>query len=105
MNEVATKSTELVTLALNANSTAEAYVEMPVSVGNKQYWLKIENDSEKAWLNGGLGETISGSADLQVCLPREASAVGYYIGGRGAAVLSCDMNDGTPQVTLSCSGG
>lgn len=103
MDYVATKSTELLTLTLTTNATSEVFLQMPVTIGNKQYWLRLSNDSEKAWLEGGLGNTPVEETELQVYLPREASATGHYIGGYGAACLKCYISSGVPQIQLMSS--
>jgi len=104
MDHVAAKSTELLTLTLAANATSEAFLQMPVSIGNKQYWLRLFNNSEKAWLEGGLGNIPIEGAELRVYLPKEASATGYYIGGYGAVHLKCYSNASVPQIVFINSG-
>ena len=41
LDHVAGKSTELVTLTLATNATAESFLQMPTSIGNRQYWLGL----------------------------------------------------------------
>jgi hypothetical protein len=106
MTYVVAKNTELLTLASTTNATAEAYLQMPLAIGNKQYWLQLRNDSRNAWLAGGLGNTPLEETELRIYLPKEASATGYYIGGYGAACLKCYVNAGVLQIQLtsSCEG-
>lgn len=104
MDYVSAKCTELLTLASATNATSEAFLPMPVSIGNKQYWLKLHNDSEKTWLEGGLGSTPVEGTELRVYLPKEASATGYYIGGYGTARLRCYSNVSVPHVMFTNSG-
>jgi len=98
---VAAKSTELLTLTLASNATAETFFQMPAAIGNKQYWLLLRNDSAKTWLEGGLGNIIIEGTELRVYLPREASATGYYIGGYGVAYLKCYVSAEVPQIQLA----
>ena len=104
MDHVAAKSTELLTLTLATNATSEAFLPMPVSIGNKQYWLRLCNNSEKTWLEGGLGNVPMEGTELRVYLPKEASATGYYIGGYGAVHLRCYSNASVPQILFINSG-
>jgi len=104
MNYVATKGTELLTLTLTTNATAEAFLQMPASVGNKQYWLQLRNDSSRAWLEGGFGNLPMEETELRVYLPKEVSATGCYISGYGAASLKCFLDAGVPQILLASSG-
>jgi hypothetical protein len=103
MNYVAAKNTELLTLASTTNAATEAYLQMPTTIGDKQYWLQLRNDSKEAWLEGGLGNTPVEETELRIYLPKEASATGYYIGGYGAARLKCYVNAGVLQIQLSSS--
>jgi len=104
MDYVVAKSTELLTLTLTINATSEAFLSMPTSVGNKQYWLQFRNHSAKAWLEGGFGDVLVEGTELHVSLPKEASATGYYIGGYGAIHLKCYLNESVPQILLTRSG-
>jgi len=104
MDHVAAKSTELLTLTLATNATSEAFLPMPVSIGNKQYWLRLCNNSDKTWLEGGLGNIPIEGTELRVYLPKEAYARGYYIGGYGAVYLKCYLNASVPQILFINSG-
>lgn len=101
IDHVVAKSTELLTLTLATNATSEAFLPMPASIGNKQYWLRLCNNSEKTWLEGGLGNAPIEGTELRVCLPKEASATGYYIGGYGPVHLKCYSNASVPQILFT----
>jgi len=103
MEYVTAKSTELIALALDTNATAETYLQMPATLGYKQYWLQLRNDSAKTWLEGGFGDTTTEGTELRVYLPEEASASGYYMGGHGAACLKCYLEAGVPRIQLENS--
>lgn len=103
MDNVAAKSTELLTLTLATNASVEAYLQMPTLVGNRQYWLQIRNDSAKAWLEGGFGDTIMEGTDLRIYLPEEAVASGHYIGGYGAVHLKCYSEASALRILLESS--
>ena len=103
MNVVAARSTEVLTLTLATNCTAEIFVQTPATIGSKRYWLRLENDSENAWLEGGLGDTPLEGVDLRVCLPGKASAEGYYVSEYGAARLTCSLDGSFPRVKLASS--
>jgi hypothetical protein len=101
MDLLAAKSTELLTLAQTTNATAETFIQMPTTIGNKQYWLQLCNDSSKAWVEGGFGNNPQEETELRVYLPKEVSASGYYTAGYGAAHLLCHVNNGVAQVRLT----
>lgn len=103
MDNVAAKSTELLTLTLAINSTVEAFLQMPTAIGNKHYWLQLRNDSARAWLEGGLGSVPTEGMELRTYIPKEAFATGYYVGGYGAAHLKCCLNARVPHIQLASS--
>jgi hypothetical protein len=103
MDYVAAKGTELLTLALTTNATAETFVQMPTTIGDKQYWLQLKNNSAEAWLEGGFGNTPTEATDLKVYLPQRTSAGGYYLAGYGAAYLECHARNSMLQLNLTSS--
>ena len=102
MDNMAAKSTELLTLTLATNASAETFIQMPTAIGEKQYWLQLRNDSERAWLEGGFGNAPI-AAEMRVYLPKEATVDGVYIAGYGAARLKCENHAGFLQITLASS--
>ncbi len=103
MDQVAAKSTELITLTLVTNATAEDFIQMPSAIGNKQYWLQLRNDSANVWIEGGFGSTVLEGVDLRVYLPQEASATGFFVGGYGAAHIECNAIAGALHIQLGSS--
>jgi hypothetical protein len=104
MDQIAAKSTELITLTLTTNASSKVYMQMPIAVGNKQYWLQLYNDSASAWIEGGFGDMPITGTELQVYLPKEISATGYYVGGYGVACLACGFDAGALRIELKSSG-
>ncbi|MEM1563266.1 MAG: hypothetical protein QW161_01150 [Candidatus Bathyarchaeia archaeon] len=102
---VAAKATELISLAKAANTTAEAFIQAPAAIGDRQYWLMLKNDSLRVWVEGGLGNTPKEEAGVRVYLPSMALAYGYYVSGYGAILLKCSVNQEAkiPEVQLSGS--
>jgi hypothetical protein len=103
MDHLAAESTDLLTLVLVTNTTIETFLQMPTLIGEKQYWLRLRNDSSNAWLEGGFGNQPIEGAALRVYLPQEVFATGSYIGGYGAARLECEINAGCPRIQLTSS--
>lgn len=103
MNNVAAKCTELSTITLTTGAMTEVYIEMPTTIGDKQYWLQLRNDSAKTWLDGGLGNIPMNEADMQIYLPKEANASGYYIASYGSVCLKCHLDNGVLQIQLASS--
>jgi len=104
MDYVAAETTKLVTLTITTNATTQSYLQMPTTIGDKQYWLQFRNDSEKAWLEGSFGNLPIEGAELHIYLPKGVWATGYYFGGYGAAKLECHSEAGVLRIQLKSSG-
>lgn len=105
LSQVAAKGSELTTLAASTNSTAKTSVQLPASIGTKQYWIRARNDSSDVWMEGALGRTTEEEALNRVYLPRGISAIGYVLSGYGSAILEAYMNGSIPQLNLYSQGG
>jgi len=103
MDHMAFKSTELLTITLATNASVEDYVQMPTTIGSKQYWLLLRNDSARAWLEGGFGDIVASGADLKVYIPAEGAATGLFVGGHGAAHIRCYVANSVLHLQLTDS--
>jgi hypothetical protein len=103
MDYVATESTKLLTLTLTTNATATVFLQMSTTIGERQYWLELHNDSAKAWLEGGFGNSPVKGMDLRVYLPNGVLATGYYLSGYGAAQLKCQFEADVLCIQLASS--
>jgi hypothetical protein len=101
MELLAAKATELLTLAQTTNATAEIFIQLPSTIGNKQYWLQLGNDSAKAWVDGGFGKTPQYETELRVYMLNGFLASGCYLAGYGTARLKCHFENGVACVILS----
>jgi hypothetical protein len=101
MNGIAAKCTELLTLTSVTNASVEAFVQMPTSIGSKQYWIQLNNDTAQAWLIGALGDISLEQAELQMYLPKEACATGQYVAGHGAIHLECQLINAVPNIQIT----
>lgn len=92
LTSVASKSYELATLTTATNSTSQAILQLPSSLGNKQYWIKLRSESSKTWVEGSLGSIHEETMTNRVYLPKAFSADGDYSSGYGPAILECYLN-------------
>ena len=97
---VATESLELISHAAAENLTSTLHLDVPQQIGNQRYWIKMANDSAKAWVEAGFGTTVLSSEQLAY-IPSEAAASGNYISGSGAAILECFSDSSGVQLNLS----
>jgi len=91
-NSVATTSFELVSSVKTNNLTANVMLNIPASVGNQRYWLRLENDSFRSWVDIGFG-TNPQSSQQRTYVPSMVFATGTYVSGAGTPALRCYMND------------
>jgi len=97
---VAARATELLTLVSTSNCTIQAYAELPASIGNMQYWLRLKNSSSQAWTEGGFGSIPYSEPYVKAYLPRNASASGFYAAGHGALMLVSSVEDGAVNIHI-----
>lgn len=105
LNGVATKADEIQTLVTSTNSSLTVFLNLPATIGDQQYWMRVRNDSSSAWVEGSLGQIFEGNAELRVFISSKASTSGYYISAHGQASLRGYMNGSTPQLNLASVGG
>jgi len=98
---VAAKGCELVALTSTTNSTSRATMQLPSSIGSKSYWVRLESESAKAWVEGALGEIHEGSVVDRVYLPKAISVSGNYSSSYGPGVLESYMDISTVNLRLS----
>jgi type II secretory pathway pseudopilin PulG len=105
LNQVVAEASELMTIVATTNSSTKVFVQMPSTIGYKQYWLQARNDSSSSWIEGSFGDKIAETSLYRLYLPRGTSASGHFIGGYGPAILESHMNRSTVQINLDYLGG
>ena len=100
LNHVAAEGYELIALTTVTNSTSEATLQLPSTIGNKRYWIRLCNESSKAWVEGALGEIHKNNMQNRVYLPKTVSAFGNYSSSHGPASLECKMTGSTISLHL-----
>jgi len=105
LNQVTTKANELITVTASTNSSSRVFVQLPATIGYRQYWLRARNDSSAAWIEGALGEIVESTPPNRLFLPKGTSASGIFVGGHGAAILESYMTGSIVQFNLAYSGG
>jgi len=105
LNGVAAKANEILTLVTDTNSSLTVYLNLPATIGDQQYWMRMRNDSSSAWVEGSLGQIFEGNVELRVFISPKASTSGYFISTEGQALLQGYVNGSTPQLKLTSLGG
>jgi hypothetical protein len=100
LSRVAARAIELLTIT-NAGSNISTYLDLPTAIGEREYWVRLRNDTLQSWVEGGLGQIWSGRTPYKVFLPGAPSVTGYYISDFGPAVLECFVNDSVSQLILT----
>ncbi len=104
IGKVASECTGLASLAGIGSSRSRTSLEMPASLGDAAYWIRLNNDSDQAWVEGGLGNPVVGYTELRTFLPRDVSVTGVFVSGHGSAVLECYLEHDSLLLTLSAEG-
>ena len=99
---VAVKSMQLASNAPTDNLTSTINLEVPAAIGNQRYWISIQNDSTRVWVEVGFGNTALQN-DITASIPSELAASGTYISGSGTAFL--DYSSGSAGAHLTLRGG
>jgi hypothetical protein len=97
---VATQSLSLLSHTIENNQNTTQFLDIPSSIGNQRFWIRIANDSSGAWVESGFGTTLS-SNNLQRNIPASFDASGYFISGSGRAKLQCQFENQTATLTLT----
>jgi hypothetical protein len=97
---VATQSLLLLSHTTEINQNTTQFLDIPSSIGNQRFWIRIANDSLGAWVESGFGTTVS-SNNLQMSIPANFDASGYFISGSGRAKLQCHFENQTSTITLT----
>ena len=97
---IAAQSCELVSAATVNNLTIKSTLSIPPTIGNKQYWIQLTNDTSEAWVEVGFG-TSPHPTETQTPIPMKASALGDCVSGPGKAFLECYTNDTGTYLELS----
>jgi len=97
---VATQSLSLLSQTTENNQNTTQFLDIPSSIGNQRFWIRIANDSSSAWVESGFGTTLS-SNSLQMNIPANFDASGYFISGSGKAKLQCQFENQIATLTLT----
>jgi hypothetical protein len=100
LEHVAAETCEIISTTQTNNSTVTVRVPLPVSLGEKRYWIQLQNDTTHAWVEGGLGGNPVPTT-LVVFVPGIVNASGLYISGHGFAELVCEMQGTVVCLNLS----
>lgn len=102
LNQVAAEATESLAALTEDNVTLIVVVRLPLKIGDRDYWIRFDNDSNKAWVEGAFGrESRTGEQEYRVYLPKKVYASGTFEGGYELAQLNCSLNGSVPQLILS----
>ena len=97
---VATQSLSLLSHTTESNQNTTQFLDIPLSIGNQRFWIRIANDSSGAWVESGFGTTLS-SNSVQMNIPANFEASGYFISGSGKAKLQCQFENQIATLTLT----
>lgn len=97
---VATQTLTLLSHTTQDNQNTTQFLDIPSQIGNQIFWIQIANDSSGAWVESGLGTTVT-SSQLHMNIPATVVASGIFISGSGRAELQCHFENQTAILTLT----
>lgn len=102
LDYVAAESMELINCVttMSEKATVKAVLNVPLTINHKQYWLRLNTNSEYAFIEAGLG-AIPTRAHFKIYLSTGVSAYGEIIGGFGKALLTCQRTDSRIYLSLN----
>jgi hypothetical protein len=97
---VATQSLSLLSHTTENNQNTTQFLDIPSSIGNQRFWIRITNDLSGAWVESGFGTNPS-SNSLRMNIPANFEASGYFVSGSGRAKLQCQFENQAATLTLT----
>jgi hypothetical protein len=97
---VATASFELASSTKTNSLTTNLTLSIPSVVGNQRYWVQLDNDSFRSWVNVGFG-TIPHQGGQRTYIPSKVAASGDYVSGAGIPVLTCYTDGSATYLEIS----
>ena len=97
---VATQSLSLLSQTTENNQNTTQFLDIPSSIGNQRFWIRIDSNPSGARVESGFGTTVS-SNNIQMSIPANFEASGYFISGSGRAKLQCQFENQTATLTLT----
>ena len=104
ISQLAAMTISTANLLTQENSSAQAFVDLPQTIGNQQYWIGFQNDSSTSWINGGFGAEVQKTGSEQIFLPTGLNIKGNFVSGYGSAILEGSMNGSTITLNLENNG-
>ncbi len=100
LNYVAAKATELAT-STQIDAVTQFYLNLPTTIGDQQYWIRLQNDTVQSWVIGGFGTDWNITSSYRVFLPGNSIATGHHLSVYGPAVLESWTNGSVRQLFLT----
>ena len=100
LNYVAAKATELTT-STPTEGTTQLYFDLPTSLGDRPYWIRLQNDTLQSWVMGGFGTYWNITSSHRVSLPGNSIVTGHYLSVYGPAVLKSWISGSVRQLFLT----
>jgi hypothetical protein len=104
LNLLAGTIDEAVTSVVEHNSTFSTVLRLPSRIGDREYWLRLDTDTTQTWVEGAFGQMTSNSNEVyRVYLPQTLAASGSFEGKYQLVVITCQLNNAIPIITLQRS--
>jgi len=99
LNYVAAKATELIA-STQTGTVTQFYLDLPTGIGNQQYWIRLQNNTDQSWVMGGFGTDWNITSSYEVSLPGNSIATGYLLSVYEPVVLKSWVDGSVRQLFL-----
>ena len=105
LNLLASTVEEAIILVAEHNSTFSTTLHLPSRIGEREYWLRVNNDTNHIWLEGAFGQIITApTEEYRVYLPQSITASGSFESKYQLLAITCQIENAIPNITFQRSG-
>jgi hypothetical protein len=97
---VAAQALTLISQTTIEGQTTTQYIEIPSTIGNQRFYIRLSSDQKSAWVESGFDQNMTISTS-RIEVPAKATAQGSYLSGSGRPLLMCQYQNQVATLTLT----
>lgn len=97
---VAAQALTLLSQTTIEDQNTTQFLDIPSTIGNQRFWIRLANDSESAWVETGFSINITSTGSISE-MPVKVAAQGSFLSGSGRPVLTCHYTNQIATLTLT----
>jgi hypothetical protein len=76
------------------------FLDIPSTIGNQRFWIRLENDSQSAWVETSFDQNNTSTENISE-VPAKIVAQGSFLSGSGRPFLTCHYTNQIAVLTLT----